>query len=375
MHYACSSFRGLDFDAFKLLLEATIEATIEEEKNDVHNCDDEVEWEENTESANAFTMQDYSGHTPLSLLFKRYRERVKYVIRSLERKLISSAEVVAARVVQDELGSLWLKARFFVCRMAQRQKNNVGIHEIINEEICLGDSAVTREAARWAAQRHRADNEEDDDDVGDGTFRLVHASVALAGYGCPIEMIKLAMEVYPKQVLQMDEDGNLPLHIAVVASAFISNKPPSSTSDEDSLISTLSSMSSDASKPFRRVIRMLLNTYPEAAKIPHGASGRLPLILALDAQQRTMDDGIKLLLEAYPAALESKGFDPKLYPHILSTVGKAKEVKTIMKHRIPRFGLGRKKKEIVKKNIPVALFECIRAKPGIVLHALMGEEA
>lgn len=378
LHYACSSFRGLDVEAFRLLLEATIEAHIQEGKShfpskDIDSQGDEFEWEENTERANAFTMQDDLGYTPLSLLFKRYRERVKYVIRSLERKSISSS----ANIVQDELGSLWLKARLIVCLMAERQRDSVDNSDVSNEESCTREDAVAEEAARWAAQRHQSNNDfenEDDDEIG-RKFRLVHASVALTGYGCPIEMIRLAMSVYPRQVMQMDEGGNLPLHIAAVASTFLPNKISKPGSDEDSLmssLSTLSGMSSDASKPFQKVIRMLLRFYPEAAQIPHGISGRLPLILAMDARQRTMDDGIKLLLEAYPAALESKEFDPKLYPYILSSVGKAKEVKFPTKHRFPRFG--RKKKEIVKKNIPAALYECLKAKPGIVLHAMLSYE-
>lgn len=388
LHYACSSFRGLDVAAFKVLLDAMIEAHIELEKReldesfDIEGFHNESEWEDNTEKVNAFTMEDHLGHTPLSLLFKRYRERVKYVIRSLERKSISSSEVAAARVVQHELGSLWLKARFFVCRMAERQKNSQSMNEFIDGDMCPREVTVTEEAARWAAQRHQSnrdddhEEEDDDDEVGDGTFRLVHASVALAGYGCPIEMIRLAIQVYPKQIAQMDEDGNLPLHIAAVAPAYLTHKANGSNSDEDSLmssLSTLSGMPSDASKPFQRVIRMLLRFYPEAAQIPHGVSGRLPLILAMDARQRTMDDGIKLLLDAYPAALESKYFDSKLYPYILSTVGKAKEVTVASrKKRIPIFG--RKKEEALKRHLPVALFECLKAKPGIVMHALLKDE-
>jgi len=418
LHYACISFRGLGIEAFKILLEATIEASLRVEHGatstgrSIHvpvinlkgNSDQEVQWDDHdgfdldtdiddtcsisgmSKDACAFTMQDQFGFTPLSLLFKRYRERVKYVIRFLEsRKQISCTAATAS--VQEELGGLWLKARLIVCLMAEkrREDNNASSHANAFEESCHKLDTMDIEAARWAAQRHQHNNiygenddEEDEVNVAAGrTFRLVHASVALAGYGCPKEMIQLAISVYPNQVREMDEDGNLPLHIAAVASSFL---PVSSAqSDEDSIISSLSSLTefsaSDAmTKPFKTVIRMLLRSYPEAVRIPHGISGRLPLILAIDAKKRTMQDGIKVLLEAFPAALETRDFDPKLYPYIIAAIGKSREVKIIEKssQRFPIFR--RKKKETVKRLIPAALFEAIRANPTLLMSKYTDEE-
>jgi len=385
LHYACSSFRGLGFDAFQILLEATIIAYVGVENKfngeielKMHAGDsiqddlnDEFEWEGNSEKTNAFTMQDRLGHTPLSLLFKRYRERVKFVIRSLERTM-SSSSVASVKTVQNELGELWLKARLIVCSMAERKRGDPTTQGEalldLNEDNC----PVAREAARWAAQRHQSSDyeiNEDEEETNDRVFRLVHASVALAGYGCPIEMIRLAMSVYPNQVREMDEDGNLPLHIAAVALAFQPSEFASG-SDEDSFVSNLSTFSSaDMSRPFGKVIKMLLRSYPEAAQIPHGATGRLPLILALDARQRAMDDGLKLLMDAFPAALETKEFDPKLYPYILSIVGKSSEKKiSSRKQRFPRFG--RKKKEQVKTKqmVPATLYDCLRARPHLLAN-------
>jgi hypothetical protein len=330
------------------------------------DLNDEFEWEGNSERTNAFTMQDRLGHTPLSLLFKRYRERVKFVIRSLERTL----SVASVKTVQNELGELWLKARLIVCSMAERKRGeptSQGDSLLdMNEDNC----PVAREAARWAAQRHQTSDyeiNEDEEETNDRVFRLVHASVALAGYGCPIEMIRLAMSVYPNQVREMDEDGNLPLHIAAVALAF-QPSDIATGSDEDSFVSNLSNLSrADTSRPFGKVIKMLLRSYPEAAQIPHGATGRLPLILALDARQRAMDDGLKVLMDAFPAALETKDFHLKLYPYILSIVGKSSEKKiSSRKQRFPRFG--RKKKEQVKTKqmVPATLYDCLRARPQLL---------
>lgn len=75
---------------------------------------------------------------------------------------------------------------------------------------------------------------------------------------------------------------------------------------------------------FEKVIKLLLKHYPQAAKTPHGRSGRLPLVLAARAGHRSWGDGMKALLRAYPPALfsGSKGLVPiKLYAHILSLIG------------------------------------------------------
>mmetsp|Transcript_2211 Transcript_2211/g.3148 ORF Transcript_2211/g.3148 Transcript_2211/m.3148 type:complete len:547 (+) Transcript_2211:472-2112(+) len=393
MHYACLSFRGLSIDAFKILLEATISACISLEKsNEKITMDDDLEWDEDEtygydsseEQVNLYTMQDHFGQTPLSLLFKRYRERVRCVIRTLDERSTSLSSAAATSAVHDELGGLWLKARLIVCLMADRRREGQFSFFDSYEESNAAEAAVALEAARWAAKHHQHICEDDDDESEDISaelktgrkFRLVHASVGLIGFGCPIEMIRLAISVYPNQVREMDEDGNLPLHIASVASSFLPSSFPPSTgsSDEDSFISNLSNLSglsTDNHRPFDRVIRMLLRSYPKAAQIPHGQTGRLPLVLAIDARQRTLNDGLRALIEAYPAALESKNYDPKLYPHILSTVGQTRKVNVHVSNTAHKkeHHYGKRKKDVVVKKevIPAALFEVLRAKPNLLL--------
>jgi len=207
--------------------------------------------------------------------------------------------------------------------------------------------AAAKVAADWAAKIHYHPHNTSsstpktsyDDHLSAMTvtgrkFRIVHASVGLTGYGCPPEMIKLALSVHPNQVREMDEDGFLPIHIAAVASSHIidrcknkeddEDKNPSSallSEEEHSLISDDGSEFSNRkweSRAFDKVIRLLLQRYPLSIRIPHGKTGRLPLILAMEAKKRTWNDGIQLLLQSYPAALESKEWNPKLYPSIFS---------------------------------------------------------
>jgi len=391
LHYACLSFRGLNIDAFEVLLQATIDAcsNLQEKINHslTSSLDDDFdedglmddEWEEMTDvtemKVNAFTMQDRMGYTPLSLLFRRYRERVKCVIRMLEGNKTRNSRA-AATAVQDELGELWLKALLIVSLMSKKQ-----VRSNTHNSISIAETSEALEAASWSALKHQ--QIEEDDDIIDGEdgseteqgrkFRLVHASVGLTGYGCPPEMLRLAISVYPNQVKEMDEEGNLPLHIAAIASSFIpTSEEGISTSDEDTFISNLSNFSGFGigSKPFHRVIKMLLRSYPFGAQVPNGKSGKLPVILAIEAKKRMYEDGISALLEAYPAALESRDISMRLYPNIMSLIGKPKEKKSQTKRCCKANHFLRKKKKeestIDQTIIPNTLFEIIRSKPSIV---------
>jgi ankyrin repeat protein len=250
------------------------------------------------------------------------------------------------------------------------------------------EAAVAQVASSWAVEQHPERNLNDQDEVvlpmvdphvsantiehllGNGSycdnaglkkdcnlaverkFRIVHASVGLTGYGCPPELIRLAISIHPHQVMEMDDDGNLPLHIAVTAASYLatahalaSSADPdasplaaaaavaaaaasdNSNADDHSVMSdaAMSFFSTatvaNTTNPFDKVIKILLQHYPKAAYIPQGKTGRLPLVLAIESGRRTWNDGIRTLLNAYPPALHNKKLiEPALYPHVLSLV-------------------------------------------------------
>lgn len=176
------------------------------------------------------------------------------------------------------------------------------------------------------------------------SFRIVHASVGLIGYGCPPEMIRLAISIHPDQVREMDEDGNLPIHIAATARSYLATHCAGGSdkstiaaaaaaavaaSDEDSLVSDAtgvmsffsSATVSQTMNAFDKVIKILLQHYPESAKIPQGKTGRLPLVMAVESGCRTWDDGIHTLLSAYPPALHNrKIMSLPLYANVLAMI-------------------------------------------------------
>jgi hypothetical protein len=187
MHYACLSFRGLDVEAFAILLEATLKAEEEEEEEDIgENIDDDDDDDETKDTSGVLTWKDSTGNTPLGLLFRRYRERVRAAICRLNQPKNQQQAVLS------DLGHLWGKARLIVARLTEERLQREGAMMLNQEE---DDSSLA-----WAVEQ---------DPVGDEKFRIVHASVGLTGYGCPPELVRLAIAMHPQQMREMDEDGNL----------------------------------------------------------------------------------------------------------------------------------------------------------------------
>lgn len=428
MHYACMSFRGLEIDAFLLLLDETLkhgnlwldnrlgleddfaieEEGYDEELDDYYPAPQVTESKDEKTFVNVMSMKDASGMTPLALLFRRYRQRVRSVISTVDRMREESADsdraaLASAMTVHAELGELWEKARRIIARLTEERLSREGtkLEELEPPIRSPGEAAVSSEAARWAMEQHKG-SEPGEDDVlpvyvgavdrdssvspagGSSSkrrqFRIVHASVGLIGYGCPPEMIRLAISIHPHQVREMDEDGNLPLHIAVKASSYLSNADMSlsaaaaavteATSDEMSVISDAMSFFSSAtisqtSNPFDKVIKILLQHYPEGARIPQGETGQLPLTLAIESGLRTWDDGIRTLLNAYPPALHNKKLiDPSLYPIVLALVtsGSAELVcgSGLFDHVFAPRSSKKRRQDACGRT---TLFELLRAKP------------
>jgi hypothetical protein len=222
------SFRGLGVEAFRLLLEDTLQkgnVLVKQDHQSPNEFDlideDDIATEENKNSStqpesnmvNVMTMRDCTGQTPLGLLFRRYRERVRKIIKEVEQLRLehegTMASIATAITVQAELGELWEKARIIVGRLTEERLQREGI--MGDDELAMhspGERAVAQDAAAWAAERHRRTLRTGDrteiTPVGERQFRIVHASVGLTGYGCPPELIRLAISIHPNQVKEMD---------------------------------------------------------------------------------------------------------------------------------------------------------------------------
>jgi hypothetical protein len=172
------------------------------------------------------------------------------------------------------------------------------------------DSIDTTEA------RGNLKNDLGESNLGRRKWRVVHA---LAYVGCPLEVAKLAVCLYPEQVRERDENRNLPLHIAVKSRS--SSSQWDAAEDDAHAVADIESLAGSAGNEREvdavtgqvrqstlsytpacaPVIKALLESYPHAAACADG-NGRLPLNLAL-VSGRTWRSGIADILEACPDAL------------------------------------------------------------------------
>lgn len=301
------------------------------------------------------------------------------------------------------VGMMAEQKRLWVQEEKKKEENNIESNlSTLSWMESPAELAAAKEAAKWATKIYHHPQSDTsstvpasyDDHLSAMTvtgrkFRIVHASVGLTGYGCPPEMIKLALSVHPKQVQEMDEDGYLPIHIAAVASSHIidQNKNDKDDNDDKESSSLLSEeersfTSDDGSefsnrkwerRAFDKVIRLLLQKYPLSIRIPHGKSGRLPLILAMEAKKRTWNDGIQVLLRSYPAALESKEWNPKIYPSIFSLLlhpspPSDEEQEEVIETASPSKILQLRKRRQRMSSMTI-LYDLIRARPNF-LHRI-----
>jgi len=203
IHYACMSFRGLETNAFRKLLEATLEqgnVVVDNEAyskrllglDDFFNeeeelmqsttsfdtCSTSTEPVSSQKTVNVMTVRDSSGQTPLGLLFRRYRERMRRVINTVDRLWREHADnpnkasLAAAISVHAELGELWKRARFILGRLTEERiqkeaavaagdassNSNAATQKTcfldMDQPLSPGELAVAHEAASWSAERH-----------------------------------------------------------------------------------------------------------------------------------------------------------------------------------------------------------------------------
>ncbi|KAL7571977.1 hypothetical protein ACA910_001636 [Epithemia clementina (nom. ined.)] len=291
IHCATASFRGLDRDAFFYLLNVSLTRLVKDDSDDNNNDDDssssssENEYDikdsdkinssnghKNTTKklatgTNLLCLKDGTGQTPLALLFKKYRERVRHVCQQMDQLQLSRND--ALELVQTELGTLWDKARSLVERLSAVLSSSE------SKAVTRHIKTASNKGSDQHHHHHHYDSDDDQSDIATTAaamaapmmagaltassassslhnriqqpttsqhnrrsshrrlssilkfrsrsslqgrrFRLVHASVGLIRFGCPPEMIRLAVSLYPHQVSEVDEDGNLPLHIAAMA--------------------------------------------------------------------------------------------------------------------------------------------------------------
>jgi len=157
-------------------------------------------------------------------------------------------------------------------------------------------------------------------------FHAVHASSYV---NCPRCVVRMAMVLFPEQLLMRDEVGFLPIHIAAAAPVYaVHDLRGEGFSMEDAI------PDEDTGMPIIRklketkytepsVIDILLSGEKSAAR-ERDPNGQLPLHIAI-MRGKTLEEGVKALADAYPEALTMPDKHTNLYPFMLAaSVGRGR---------------------------------------------------
>lgn len=157
-------------------------------------------------------------------------------------------------------------------------------------------------------------------------FHAVHASSYV---NCPRCVVRMAMVLFPEQLLMRDEGGFLPIHIAAAAPVYaVHDLRGEGFSMEDAILDEETGMPiirklKETKYTEPSVIDILLSGEALAAR-ERDPNGQLPLHIAI-MRGKTLDEGVKALADAYPEALTMPDKHTNLYPFMLAaSVGRGR---------------------------------------------------
>lgn len=146
-----------------------------------------------------------------------------------------------------------------------------------------------------AASQHTDTSSDDNDNVANTTFRAVAAA---AGLEIPAELLRLLIALFPNQVREVDENGQLPLHIAA-------SGPWKSRGF------------GEIDRPTG--IEILVQEFPSAVRVLD-SNWNIPLHLALLKKPTSWHLGIQALVQADPRTLRITNANG-MYPFQLAAEG------------------------------------------------------
>ena len=216
-------------------------------------------------------------------------------IHQATEEIVSGKRTVSGKtVLEDNLGienNFWKKiillTKAFYHKTIEDDDKNSNNNN--NNSDCENTSSMLRITNEFADRRVE--------------FRLLHACAGIDWF--PPNLLRLLVTAFPGSLLDADEDGNLPIHVASSGS-FGSYRTIDASSWESGDL--------EANSGYQKTtIDILLEANPELSKIPI-PEGRLPLELAIESVTKSSsirnqkrrrpweDGGIGSLLKAYPEA-------------------------------------------------------------------------
>ena len=109
LHCAASSFRGMERNSFIYLMKESVKVMSKGESQESVSAFS-ISVGARTTSVSPLCHKDSMGHTPMSLLFRRFRERLKEVCATIDDQKLEPDQAMALVRDNNDLGSLWEKA-------------------------------------------------------------------------------------------------------------------------------------------------------------------------------------------------------------------------------------------------------------------------
>ena len=139
---------------------------------------------------------------------------------------------------------------------------------------------------------------------------MVHAASALSS--CPLEILKITIVLHPEQAREKDENGLMPLHLAIQQYQSDSNSRNPSNPKSSWIV-------------YYKKIELLIDSYPEAAKVCN-EKGELPLQMVLKLpncntfELSLWENIVKKLISAHPDAIHMKDVKSNLYSYMQAAI-------------------------------------------------------
>ena len=249
--------------------------------------------------------RDYEGLNPL------FRLWVRYFVSAGERRINA---VRTADDVKGDLIEAWMKSRLLLRSLhfvETRRRQQQGQSSDSLPAACRLPVGAAEAAGVLGALTC--------------PFRAVHAAALV---DCPRAVVRMAAALHPRELLNRDDAGDLPVHIAARAPVHQSHdlrvRGDSATGEDADVDEDLAvRLRRNEGRATRRrphdepsVLDILLGAQPAAAGVRDG-SDQLPLHAAAVSGKR-LDEGVEALLAAFPEAVSVPDGRTALYPFMLA---------------------------------------------------------
>ena len=228
---------------------------------------------------------DCEGSTPLSIAVGNYccEENMKLLLESYPDACMIENDQAETPI--DIIFKMLLREYFNNTTQDDHTLDNANLSSFIINDSCDKYWSIVELLLRGAHDSYCKQK-------GRTKWRILHAAVTVLN----IDLIRLVLFIHKDQLTEMDENGDLPLHV---------------------LLST--SRNCDKRK-VDTVIDDIVSANPSAVKVLN-KKGLLPLELAL-INFKCTSNGVKTLINAEPRSAEHFDLNTKLYPFMLAASSK-----------------------------------------------------